>query len=237
MRKIRKIIDYAGNCANRAPLGDNNNLGIIFPNACGGHFLYTFYSRTPEATLHTLRIDKFGTAHQQIRNCFDVYSGHSDSDIMHDKLTVDKDFLAHYINDKLTREIYPDYFLISIQVSPEMILLHVYMMLFKTFDPNETDTILAGALSAQYNRCEKYFSHLKKYNYSNACDLTYTTQELYYNKTINPRLQKYRLLNRQYVDEYIDFFAKFQDYFSKDFREQYKFEKEFIDKYREKLYI
>lgn len=234
---MKKIIDCADNYIDRALLGDNNNLGIIFPNACGGHFLYTFYSRDPAATLLSSRIDKFGTAHQQIRNCFDFFSGHSNSNIAHDKTTFGKDFLAHYRNDKLTREMYPNYFLISIQISPEMILLHVYMMLFKTFDSNETDTIFASALSAQYNRCEKYFSHLKKYNYSNACDLTYTTQELYYNKTINPRLQKYRLLNRRYVDEYIDFFAKFQDYFSKDFREQYKFEKEFIDKYREKLYI
>ena len=49
---------------------DSNRLGIIFPNSASGHFLYTFYSYTPDMTKHTSSIDRFGTAHRQTRKYF-----------------------------------------------------------------------------------------------------------------------------------------------------------------------
>lgn len=241
---MRKIINYKGLHADRIYLKDEINLGIIFPNATGGHILYSFYSPNPKETLATFSLDRQGTAHNQIRNSFNFFSGCTELDIKKDSLVQRRsekpDFLAHYYSDLQTRIVYPNYFLISIELSPEMILLHTYMMLYKTLIYHETDktqSILTKSLSEQYQQCYNYFLHLKKYNYLHNADLRYTTQEIYYDKTINPRMIAYRRYNRQYVDGYISYFEKFRDYFSADFAEQFKFEKEFLDKYRDKLYI
>ena len=241
---MKKIINYKGHHAGRIYLKENINLGIIFPNATGGHFLYTFYSPDPPATLNTLCIDKQGTAHNQLRDSFNFFAGASEQELKKDSLvqrhSAKPDFLGHYYSDLQTRIVYPDHFLISIQVSPEMILLHTYMMLQKTLiyhEKDETQSILKKTHHEQYQQCYNYFVHLKKYNYLHNADLRYTTREIYYEKTTNPRLIRYRRYNRQYVDQYIPFFTKFREYFSADFEQQYNYEKEFIDKYREILYI
>jgi len=239
---MKKILDCEDSFVLREHLGSNNRLGIIFPNATGGHFLYTFYSYNPCQALHTSRINSYGTAHKQSREHFDTYGGFTKREQYHDKPYIDSgksDFLAHYYHYAETRNLFPEHFLIGITISPELMLLHTYMMVFKVMqasDPNQFKYLLNQPLDVQYTKYENFFSHFNDYKYCDL-DLTYTTKELYYDKTDNPRLKKYRLFQRQYVDKYLDVFKKLQDYMSPHFAYQYNFEKEFIDKYRETLYI
>ncbi len=240
---MKKILDCEDNYISRVHLGEDHKLGINFPNSTSGHFLYTFYSYNHNETLHTSRIDTHGTAHNQIRKSFDTYAGYTDQEQLTDKVHIEhshkNDFLSHYYNYNLTRKNYPNHFLIGITISPELILLHTYMMVFKVMKaskPDEYKHLLNQPLDVQYTKYENFFNHLNNYRYCDL-DLTYTTKELYYDKTANPRLKKYRLFQRQYVDKYLDLFKKLQDYMSPHFAYQYKFEKEFIDKYRETLYI
>jgi hypothetical protein len=237
---MKKILDCEDDYISRT----DSKLGLIFPNACCGHFLYTFYSSEPAQSLGTYRSDKFGTAHCQNRNTFDVY-GEFNNEFQHrDKLIIDQstkpDFLAHYYDYDLTRKLYPNHFLIGIQISRELLLLHVYMMVYKVIGSDRPDTVklwLTRPFPEQVLRFQSFFDHYNNYIYSDSVDLIYTTKEILYDKTINPRLIEYRKFQQQYVDNYIDFFEKYKLYFSKELREQYDFEKEFIDKYREKLYI
>ena len=239
---MKKILDCEDSFVLREHLGSNNRLGIIFPNATGGHFLYTFYSYNPCQALHTSRINSYGTAHKQAREHFDTYGGFTKREQYHDKPYIDsgkRDFLAHYYHYAETRNLFPEHFLIGITISPELMLLHTYMMVFKVMresDPNGFKHLLNQPLDAQYDKCHNFFVHLNNYRYCEL-DLTYTTKELYYDKTVNPRIKKYRVFQRQYIDNYLDFFEKLQDYMSPHFRYQYNFEKEFISKYREEIYI
>jgi len=240
---MKKILDCEDSFVLREHLGSNNRLGIIFPNATGGHFLYTFYSYNPCQALHTSRINSYGTAHKQSREHFDTYGGFTKREQYHDKPYIDSgksDFLAHYYHYAETRNLFPEHFLIGIQISPEMILFHVYMMIFKvmaSMDINALNELLNDTPEMQQDRWQSFFHHLTSYQYCDSFDLIYTTKELYYDKTINPRVKEYRALNRKYVDEYLDFFAKFQLYFSYEFSDQYNLEREFITKHRDKLDI
>ena len=239
---MKKILDCEDSFVSREHLGKDNRLGIIFPNATGGHFLYTFYSYNPHRTLHTLRIDSAGTAHSQARHNFNTYSGLDENDVKKHKKRIiagKKDFLAHYYDYNLIKDLYPDHFLIGITISPELMLLHTYMMVFKVMLGSEVKQfkqLLRQPPAVQYNKYQNFFDHFNNYRYCEL-NLTYTTKELYYDKTINPRLKKYRLLQRQYIDYYLGFFEKLQDYMSPCFRYQYNFEKEFIGKYRDTLDI
>ena len=242
---MKKILDCEDSYVSRGQnIAPDHKLGLIFPNACCGHFLYTFYSCEPVQSLGTTHLDEFGTAHCQNRNTFDVYAEFDDQFQHEDKPIIDQsskpDFLAHYYDYNLTRKLYPDHFLIGIKISPELLLLHVYMMIFKVTRESSYHTFelwLTRPFPEQVLRFQSFFDHFNNYNYGDSLDLMYTTKELLYDKTINPRLVEYRKLQQQYVDNYIDFFEKYKLYFSKELREQYEFEKEFIDKYREKLYI
>jgi hypothetical protein len=240
---MKKIVDYDITDAGRTNLVHDTKVGIIFPNATAGHFLYTFYSPDPIATLHTCRIDHYGTAHCQHRDFFDFSGEWDDESIVIDSKKFQKDFLAHYRNDQLTRQCFENYYLIGIQPSPETFLLHTYMTIFKVEIPyeikNNTEStgFLTKSLEHQFNCCCNLFNHISSYSYQKSCDVVYTTNEIFYKKTPNTRLNKYRQLNRQHVDNYINFFQKFKEYFTENFKKQYEFEKKFLDKNREKLYI
>lgn len=237
---MKKIINCADPHANRPAIDEDMRLGIIFPNATGGHFLYSFYSPEPVATLANCKLDKYGTAHDQIRIYFDFFTYADDKHIKPDAVEHRKsgkrDFLSHYYSDQATRITYPHYFLICIQPSPETLLLHTFMMLFKTL-VYQQNNIFSKSLQDQYIQSENFLNHLKRYNYLDWCNLKYTTREIYYDKTVNPRVIEYRRYNRRYVDKYINYFETLREYFSADFEQQFNFEKDFLDKYRDKLYI
>ena len=241
---MKKIINCEDSFVSREHLGEDNKLGIVFPNATGGHFLYTFYAKNPYMSVDTSKIDGYGTAHRQARDHFDTYGGWTDEDQFYDKQHIDSshksDFLAHYYNYAKTRQSFPKHFLIGIQISPEMVLFHTYMMIFKvmaSMDINALNELLESSLEVQFARWQSFFDHFTSYQYCDSFDLTYTTKELYYDKTLNPRIKEYLALNRKYVNEYLDFFVKFQPYFSYEFSDQYNLEREFITKHRDKLDI
>ena len=56
---MKKIINSEDSFVSREHLGEDNKLGILFPNATGGHFLYTFYGKNPYMTVDTSKIDRY----------------------------------------------------------------------------------------------------------------------------------------------------------------------------------